>query len=74
MKGRVFVRHLENLCITHSGRYLRLDGISVEITDEWENVAKGIHTKYDDLMWRTTLERIIRLGLKAYKNRGDIDE
>lgn len=64
MKGRVFVRHMDNVRVTHSRRYLRLDGMSIEFTHEWEDAAKEIHKRYDDEMWKTTLERIIRAGLK----------
>ena len=69
MKGHIFVRHSDNVKVTHSGRYLRLDGISVEMTDDWEDIAKDIHVRFDDAMWRSTLERIIRMGLTEYQKK-----
>ena len=72
MKGRIFVRHLDNVKIIHSGRYLRLEGISVEMTDDWEDIAKDIHVRFDDVMWRSTLERIIKTGLTEYQKKLDI--
>lgn len=66
MKGRVFVRHMDDIKVIHRRRYLRLEGISVEFTNEWEDAASSLHKAYGDGMWRETLERIIRLGLKEY--------
>ena len=66
MKGMIRVRHRDDVKITHSRRYLRIEGISIEITDDWEDIAKDLHSKHNDLMWRTTLERIIRKGLTEY--------
>lgn len=67
MTGRVFVRHMDNVGVTHSGHYLRMDNISVEITEEWEKLADRIHKDNDDPMWRDTLEDIIEMGLKTYE-------
>lgn len=67
MTGRVFVRHMDNVGVTHSGHYLRMDNISVEITDDWERLADKIHKDNDDPMWRDTLEDIIETGLRTHE-------
>lgn len=64
LKGRVFVRHTDDIKVIHRGDYLRIEGISIEFTKEWEDAADYIHKAYQDEMWRITLERIIRIGLK----------
>lgn len=69
MTGRVFVRHMDNVGVTHSGHYLRMDNISVEITDDLERIADRIHKDNGDPMWRDTLEDIIETGLRMYESK-----
>ena len=67
MKGRIFVRHTNDIKVVHHGKYLRIEGISIEFTKEWEDAANLIHKTYNDDLWKTTLERILRSGLKEYQ-------
>lgn len=67
MTGKISVRsgHVK----VHRRRYLRLEDVSVELTDEWLDMAEDIHTRFNDVAWRDTLERIIKMGLSEYQNR-----
>lgn len=71
MKGRIFVRHTTDIKVVHRGKYLRIEGISIEFTKEWEDAANLIHKTYNDDLWKTTLERILRSGLKEYQKEGE---
>lgn len=71
MKGRIFVRHTDDIKVVHRGKYLRIEGISIEFTKEWEDAASQIHKAYNDDLWKTTLERILRSGLKEYQKGGE---
>ena len=71
MKGRIFVRHTNDIKVVHHGKYLRIEGISIEFTKEWEDAANQIHKAYNDDLWKTTLERILRSGLKEYQKGGE---
>ena len=65
MTGKIMV--MSGNAKVHRRRYIRIEDVTIELTDEWVELAEDFHIRFGDTAWRDTIERIIKLGLSRYK-------